>query len=160
MDALLRQRLSGRACASMVSFTERIDPWEALRIQREADVLVMLSREEPIARALGAQARAPIEIVELLPAMRPIILLNDDGSSLAAGLLRETGAGMHAQDALDLARMLEACIAELRSAGSVAFHGDDAAIAKYSAIEQVRRLTMLLDAASAERFGSWQRAKA
>jgi hypothetical protein len=160
LDSYLRQRLDGRDCASMVSFTERIDPWEALRVQREADVLVVLSREEPMARALGEQARTPMEIVELLPATRPIILLNDDGDSVAASLLRDTGAGTHAGDALDLARLLTSFLAELHSSGRVSFHGDDSAIAKYSAIEQVRRLTMLLDAASAERFGSWQRARA
>ena len=38
-------------------------------------------------------------------------------------------------------------------------NGDDALIARYGAPEQAKRLGALLDAASAERFGSWQRAR-
>ena len=39
------------------------------------------------------------------------------------------------------------------------FHGDEVAIARDGAPEQAKRLGALLDAASAARFGSWQRAR-
>ena len=65
----------------------------------------------------------------------------------------------HSKDAEALLAILRRYLAELRDTGVIAFSGDEAAIARYGAPEQAKRLGALLDSASAERFGSWQRAK-
>lgn len=159
MDAFLAERLAGRACEGMVQLRERVEPAEVSRMQREADVLVTLHRDEPVARALDGATRAPDELIEMLPAARPIVLVGDDGSGLVWELIRDTGVGARAGDALELARVLGQFRADLETSGSIAFQGEEAAIARLSATEQVKRVAALLDAASASRFGSWQRAR-
>ncbi len=159
IDDLLAQRLAGRACAAMVTLVPRMEPREVVRVQREADVLVSLYRDEPVARALGGATRAATELVELLPAARPIVLVGGDDDTLAMQMIRGTNTGRWAGDALELSSVLSDHLAELRRAGVVAFDGDESAIARLSATEQVKRVATLLDAASAERFGSWKRAR-
>ena len=56
-------------------------------------------------------------------------------------------------------RWLHRAMAQRWLKGAIAVVGDDAVIARYGVPEQAKRLGALLDAASAERFGSWQRAR-
>lgn len=159
IEPFLRARLEGRACAGSVHIVERLEPNELLRLQRESDLLVALQRTDAVALALGGTTRAPAEVVELLPAARPIVLVGDDETSMDWEIIRNAGVGTQASDAIELAAVLSRFLAELESAGAIAYAGDDAAVAKLSATEQVKRVAALLDAASAERFGSWQRAR-
>jgi hypothetical protein len=88
------------------------------------------------------------------------VAIGADPGAFVGKLLTETNAGQTAEDAPSLSAVLLDFLEELRTTGEIAFRGDESAIARYSAPEQAKRLASLLDGASAERFGSWQRARA
>lgn len=154
-DEWLRETLRGRVCEPMVRISERVTSAEAVRMQREADVLLTLDYQNAIAGAVSY----PSTMFEQFNAGRPTIALASDPSGFVGQLLAETKAGETAEDAEALLAILRRYLAELRDTGVIAFSGDEAAIARYGAPEQAKRLGALLDSASAERFGSWQRAK-
>ena len=157
-EPALAEQLRDRACASMVNLIDTVPPSEAVRMHREADVLLVFGRRDAVVQATGVVLHYPARIFEYLNALRPTIAIAADSSSFVGRLLSETNGGQTAEDAPSLAAVLLDYITELRTRGRVAFRGDESAIARYSAQEQARRLASLLDAASAERFGSWQRA--
>jgi hypothetical protein len=154
----LADLLRGRTCASMVQIVDYVSPSEAVRMQREADVLLLFARSDAIAEATGVALTYPSKIFEYLNALRPTIALAADPSGFVGRLLSETNGGQTAEDAPSLSAVLLDYVTELRERGRIAFRGDETAIARYGAQEQAKRLASLLDAASAERFGSWQRA--
>ena len=157
-ETALAELLRDRPCAKMVHLIENVPPSEAVRRQREADVLLVFSRQDAVVRATGVVLHYPARIFEYLNALRPTIAIAADPSGFVGRLLSETNAGQTAEDAPSLAAVLLDYLTELRTRERVAFRGDESAIARYSAQEQAKRLASLLDAASAERFGSWQRA--
>jgi glycosyltransferase involved in cell wall biosynthesis len=157
-EAALAELLRDRACAPMVHLIENVAPSEAVRMQREADLLVVFSRQDAVAQATGVVLNYPARIFEYLNALRPTVAIAADPSGFVGRLLSETNAGHTAEDAPSLGAVLLDYLTELRTRGRVAFRGDESAIGRYSAQEQAKRLASLLDAASAERFGSWQRA--
>jgi Glycosyl transferase 4-like domain len=159
-DAWLTLQIDGRPCAAMIRMVDRVPPADAIRMQREADVLLTFNHENPMARASGGTLRYPSQMFEHWNASRPTVAVGADPVGFVGKLLTETGAGQTAEDAPSLSAVLLGFLAELRDTGSIAFHGDEAAISRYGAQEQAKRLASLLDAASAERFGSWQRARA
>ena len=154
----LAEILRDRACAPIVHLIENVSPAEAVRMQREADLLVVFKRQDSVALATNGAISYPAKIFEYLNALRPTIAIAADPSGFVGRLLSETNAGQTAEDAPSLAAVLTDYLTELRERGRVSFRGDEAAIARYSGPEQAKRLAVLLDAASAERFGSWQRA--
>jgi hypothetical protein len=157
-EATLADLLRERPCAPMVHLIERVSPSEAVRMQREADVLLMFTRQDAVEQASGIALTYPSKVFEYLNALRPTIALTADPSGFLGRLLSETNGGQTAEDAPSLGAVLLDYVTELRTRGRVAFRGDESAISRYSAPEQAKRLASLLDAASAERFGSWQRA--
>ena len=158
-DDWLTENLRGRPCEQMVRVVARVSPAEAVRLQREADVLLTFNYQNPIARAAGGTLSYPGKLFEHWNAARPTIAVATDPGGFVDKLLAETKAGETAEDAPALVAIFQRNLVELREKGEIAFHGDDAAIARYGAPEQAKRLGALLDSASAERFGSWQRAR-
>ena len=154
----LAELLRERPCAPLVNLIETVPPSEAIRMQREADVLLVFGRRDAVVQATGVVLHYPARIFEYLNALRPTVAIAADSTSFVGRLLSETNGGQTAEDAPSLAAVLLDYLTELRTRGRVAFRGDESAIARYSAQEQAKRLASLLDAASAERFGSWQRA--
>lgn len=155
----LTDTVRGRPCEQMVRLVPRVSPAEAVRMQRESDVLLTFSRRSPRARAAGGTLSYPCTVFEHWNAGRPTIAVATDPGGFVSRLLAETKAGESADDAPALVAILQRLLSELRETGSIAFSGDDVAIARYGAPEQAKRLGALLDSASAERFGSWQRAR-
>jgi hypothetical protein len=155
----LSENLSGRRCAAMVRVVARVSPAEAVRMQREADLLLTFNYQNPIALAAGGTLSYPCKMFEHWNAGRPTIAIGTDPGGFVGRLLAETRAGESVDDVPELVAMLQRYLTELRESGTIAFRGDDAAIARYGAPEQAKRLGALLDTASAERFGSWQRAR-
>jgi hypothetical protein len=155
----LNENLSGRRCAAIVRVVSRVSPAEAVRMQREADLLLTFNYQNPIARAAGGTLSYPCKMFEHWNAGRPTIAIGTDPGGFVGRLLAETKAGEVVEDVAELVAMLQRYLTELRESGTIAFRGDDAAIARYGAPEQAKRLGALLDTASAERFGSWQRAR-
>jgi hypothetical protein len=157
-EVWMTEQLAGRPCAAMVHVVARVSPADAIRMQREADLLLLFTRRDAVARATGLELTYPSKIFEYLNALRPTIAIAADASGFVGRLLSETNAGHTAEDALSLSAVLLDYQTELRTRGHITFRGDESAIARYGAPEQAKRLASLLDAASAERFGSWQRA--
>jgi hypothetical protein len=158
-DEWLRENLRGRACETMVNIIERVPPADAVRMQREADLLLTFNYQNPIARAAGGTLSYPCKMFEHWNAGRPTVAVGVDPGGFVGQLLTETNAGQTAEDVSGLAQILRGYLVELRESGIIEFRGDADAIARYGAPEQARRLGALLDAAMGERFGSWQRAK-
>ena len=158
-DAELLSQLDGRPCAPMVRVTPMVVPTEAVRMQRDSDVLLLLTPTAPAAvEGFGGQ-RGLGSLFEYLNASRPVVAVGGGAGDDVRRLLAETRVGDVADDAETLAAMLTRYSEEITATGSIAFAPDEAAIARYGAPEQARRLGALLDGASAERFGSWQRAR-
>ena len=155
----LSENLAGRRCAPMVRVVPRVSPADAVGMQREADLLLTFNYQNAIARAAGGTLSYPCKMFEHWNAGRPTIAVGADPGEFVGRLLSETGAGETADDAPALAAILHRYLGELRNDGAIVFHGDEAAIARYGAPEQAKRLGALLDSASAARFGSWQRAR-
>ncbi len=158
-EGWLAERVQGRACESMIRITERVAPSEAVRMQREADVLLAFNHQRENTYTRDGTLRYPGTIFEQWNAGRPTIAVGPDHGGFLWQLLIDSGTGETADDAPMLAAALLRLRDELRDTGRIAFHGDETAIARYGAAEQARRLGGVLDAASFERFGSWQRAR-
>lgn len=154
----LEDQVRDRPCAAMTRILDRVPAAEALRMQREADVLVTFNYRSPISPEAGSAHSYPSKMFEHWNAMRPTVAIGSDAAGFVGKLLSETGAGQTAEDAQSLSAVLLDYLAELRRTGTIAFRGEESAIARYGGPEQAKRLAALLDAASAERFGSWQRA--
>ena len=155
----LLAKLHDRPCAAVVRVTPMVAPAEALRLQRECDVLLLFSPAPTAARTDGGMPRGRGNLFEYLNAGRPIVSVGADAGDDVRRLFAETRAGDAAEDEASVVAMLARYSEELLRAGIIAYSPDEAAILRYGAPEQAKRLGALLDAASAERFGSWQRAR-
>jgi hypothetical protein len=149
-EDLLEALVAGRPAAPIVQILPRVTPVDAIRHQREADVLLLLD-------GAGEHASYPATLFEHLNARRPTIAVGGAEGGFVELVLRETRGGERVATALELAASIRAAMESLQAGGEVPFAGDEAAIARHSGPEQARRLAAMLDAASAERFGSWQR---
>ncbi|MDQ2665252.1 MAG: hypothetical protein M3Z05_04510 [Gemmatimonadota bacterium] len=157
-DPWLAEQIDGRPCASLVRVMDQVSVVDAARMLREADVLLAFNCDDPAARAVGGALSHPAQLFEQWHAARPTVAVGADSGGFIGKLLTESNAGQTAEDAPSLSAVLLGYLEELGTNGAIAFRGDESVIARYSAPEQAKRLALLLDAASAERFGSWQRA--
>lgn len=147
-DALLAL-FAGHPAAALVRMRERVRPAEAVILQREADALLLFDAGDPL-------ARYPATLFEQVNSRRPTIAFAAE-ESFVARVLRETRAGASAGEVAGLAALIAGALDALAERGEVPFAGDDAAIARYGGPEQARRIAAMLDVASADRFGRWQR---
>lgn len=153
-EPALRALLADHAAAAMVHLVPRVSPAESVVVQREADLLVTIDR--PAGDDVAAIARPRASLPEHLNARRPILAISPEGSHLRQ-VLADTRAGTAADTVGEVVDALGAALDELRETGELRFRGDEMAIARHAGPEQARRLVGLLDVASAERIGSWQR---
>lgn len=151
-ELALHARLDDRRAGALCTIMHRVAPAESLRMQREADVLLLMDR------ACGDPLAPPaLSLPELLGARRPVLHVSTGGGVHAERLLAETGAGTTVTTARELATSIGAAVDQIRERGEPGFHGDEAAILRSSGVEQARRLAGMLDGLSVGRFGSWQR---
>ncbi len=155
----LAELLRGRPCEALVTLRARVSPAEAVRLQRESDVLLAFNRAPGALAERAASPGYPAKMFEHWNAQRPTISIGTEHDGYAAALWRESGGGAVAEDAAAVQGLLQHFLDELHRDGKIAFNGDETTIARHAAPEQARRLGALLDQASAERFGSWQRAR-
>lgn len=153
LAALLR----GRPASTVCRLLSRLPFAGVVGMQREADLLLMLDHRSD-ASPPSDPRRVPPDFAELLSARRPVIALVDRPDTAVALTIRDTKAGEIADDASILALSLRRHLATLQTESEIAFPGDEPAISRHGAPEQAKRLGALIDAASAERFGRWQRA--
>jgi glycosyltransferase involved in cell wall biosynthesis len=137
-EQALAQMVEGHSVRRLVSGHEAVGRAECIALQRSAAVLL----QSAFPRSQGWVI--PAKLFEYLSARRPILAVPGDGGGVD-NILRETGAGVSAATAADLAPILKAWYDEWCATGSVLCRADEKAIAKYSRKEHARRLARLLD---------------
>jgi glycosyltransferase involved in cell wall biosynthesis len=137
------------AAAQVCVFRDRLAPVDALRLQREADGLLLLNCTAP--SAAEGTLSFPAKSFEYLHAGRPILAIPSDPGGWGDRLLDTTGAGVTAGSAADAAAVLERWVTEWRSSGALAYAGKPGEIARYSQPRQAATLGRLLDQAVAAR---------
>ena len=130
-----------RACV----FIDRLSPSETLRLQGQADALLLLNCTNP-SRDEGTLSY-PAKAFEYLNARRPILALPQDPGRWGDQLLENTGTGLTVDTADDAVEVLESWVAAWQTSGSVPYRGDGREIARYSQPRQAQALARLLDRA-------------
>lgn len=149
-DAELRARVSRfPTAADACVFIERLTPEATLRLQREADALVLFNYTATASR--HGTLSFPAKSFEYLHAGRPILALPCDPGGWGDELLRTTGAGVTADSVSAAAAVLADWLRAWSSGGEVPYGGDPVAIARYSLPRQAATLAALLDRAAARR---------
>ena len=144
-DALTTMLESFPAAARVCRFVGRLAPIDALRLQREADALVLLNCTNPSPEE--GTLSYPAKTFEYLNARRPILAIPSDPGGWGDRLIATTRAGLTATSAADAADILTRWIAEWSASGRVAYDGDAEAIAAFSQPRQAAALGRLLDRA-------------
>jgi hypothetical protein len=148
-DDALRERVArfphaARACV----FVDRLSPAETLRLQREADALILFNYT--IATGQGTLSY-PAKSFEYLNARRPILALPGDPGRWGDTLMSSTRAGVTANTADGAASIIDAWLRTWREGGCLPYHGDPREIGRYSQPRQAAALADLLDRAVAVR---------
>jgi hypothetical protein len=149
-DAALKAQLvsfpaAERACV----FIERLTPHDALRLQREADALVLFNCTTP-SPAEGTLS-FPAKCFEYLNARRPVLALPRDPGGWGDRLLETTEAGVTAHTAADAAVVLDGWLTAWRDGGDLPYRGKPDQIDRYAQPRQAATLGRLLDRAVASK---------
>jgi hypothetical protein len=133
------------AAAAACRFVGRVPPDEALRLQREADALVLLNCTNPSPDE--GTLSYPAKTFEYLNAGRPILAMPRDPGGWGDRLLETTRAGTTAATVDAAAAILAQWISEWERSASLAYSGDREEIERYSQPRQAAVLGRLLDRA-------------
>jgi hypothetical protein len=145
-DETLKARLTAYPAASRVcEFTGRVPPLDALRLQREADALLLFNCTAPTPDE--GTLSFPAKTFEYLNAGRPILAVPRDPGGWGDRLLETTGAGITADSAESAAAILARWVEERNALGSLAYHGKAEEVTRYSQPRQAAALAGLLDRA-------------
>lgn len=146
-DAELKEMLARYPGAARVcSFVGRLPPEAALRLQREADALVLLNCTNPSPDE--GTLSFPAKAFEYLNAGRPILAMPRDPGAWGDRLLDNTRAGVTAGSAMSAAVVLESWLATWREHGTLPYEGNASEIARYSQPRQAEVLARLLGRAA------------
>jgi hypothetical protein len=126
-------------------FVGRLAPDAALRLQREADALVLLNCTDPSPDE--GTLSYPAKAFEYLNAGKPILALPSDPGGWGDRLLETTGAGLTAKDADQAAAIIVRWLTEWKRVGEVPYEGIRHEIENYSQPRQAATLARLLDRA-------------
>jgi glycosyltransferase involved in cell wall biosynthesis len=108
---------------------------EALRRQAQSQLLVLLGWSDP--KETGQHTG---KLFEYFGSARPILAVGGSAGVLTE-TLKETGTGVHISDKNLLRQYLVSAYAEFKSNGFVSYHGDQAAIGRYTHMEMARRFS-------------------
>jgi glycosyltransferase involved in cell wall biosynthesis len=134
-----------RACR----FVGRVPPAEALRLQRDADGLLLLNCTNPTPDE--GTLSYPAKTFEYLNAGRPILALPGDPGGWGDRLLETTRAGTTAGSVDAAAAILTQWLDSWRATGALPYEGDRNEIERYSQPRQAASLGALLDRAVEQR---------
>ncbi len=145
-DAELQASLAAfPAAARACRFVGRVPPDEALRMQRDADALVLLNCTNPSPDE--GTLSYPAKTFEYLNAGRPILALPRDPGAWGDLLLETTRAGTTADSADAAAAVLARWLGEWERTGAIPYSADRGEIERYSQPRQAAVLGGLLDRA-------------
>jgi hypothetical protein len=149
-DPELRAMLAAYPNAARASvFVDRLLPDDTLRLQREADGLVMFNCTAPSPDE--GTLSFPAKTFEYLNAGRPVLALPSDPGGWGDDLLERTRAGVTADSAAAIAAVLEGWLRAWRPGTTLPYDGDPAQIARYTQPRQAAVLARLLDRAVASK---------
>ena len=112
---------------------------KALKKQREAQILLLLTWNDPTERGVYTG-----KVFEYLAARRPILSMGISGG-VVEELLKETNAGVHTSTQEELERALKKYYQEFKRKGRVGYCGISAKIERYSQREMARKFAVVLD---------------
>ncbi|MET0396570.1 MAG: glycosyltransferase [Longimicrobiaceae bacterium] len=141
----LRALLEGRPCARVCHVRPGVPPDEAVRLQRAADVLLLFNLTAQRGRGTLSY---PSKLWEYLAAGRPVLAFPADGDFVDA-TLRDTGAGLTADGADELAAVLAGWHAAWKAGRGIPHAPRPDAVARYSRRRQAERIAAALDGALA-----------
>ena len=145
-DDDLRQLLSAYPAAERVCrFFGRLAPIDALRLQRDADALILLNCTNPSPDE--GTLSYPAKAFEYLNAGRPILAIPSDPGGWGDRLMADTRAGTTAASAEAAAAVLTRWIDVWKSTGALPYDGAREEIDRYSQPRQAAALGALLDGA-------------
>jgi len=134
---------AARACV----FVDRLAPRDALRLQRNADALLLLNCTAPSADE--GTLSFPAKSFEYLDAARPILAIPNDPGGWGDRLIETTRSGVTAGSAAAAAGVIRAWLDEWQATGTLAYAGKREDIVRYSQPRQAATLGRLLDRAVA-----------
>ena len=112
---------------------------EALKKQREAQILLLLTWNDPTERGVYTG-----KVFDYLAARRPILSVGISGGVVEA-LLKETNAGVHTSSQEEIERALKKMHSEFKLKGRVGYGGINTKIERYSQREMARKFADVLD---------------
>ncbi|HEX6053709.1 MAG TPA: glycosyltransferase, partial [Gemmatimonadaceae bacterium] len=131
--------------ARVCEFIERVAPEDALRLQCEADALVLFHYTSPSPDE--GTLSFPAKAFEYLNAGRPVIALPRDPGGWGDALLGTTRAGVTADSAAAAAAVLNEWLALWRGQGTLPYSADTGEIMRYSVARQAETLASLFERA-------------
>jgi glycosyltransferase involved in cell wall biosynthesis len=135
----VQEQIDERGLSSIVTQCGSVPQATAFARQRESHVLVNIKCDP---RAGGGILSS--KVLEYLAARRPILSVGG-GPDPADDIVEKTGTGVVAADVEAVRSALEKAYAEYVRTGTVVWHGNQAAVRKYSQQEMARRFADLLD---------------
>lgn len=144
-DELAGMLASFPAAAAVCRFVGRVPPADALRLQREADALVLLNCTNPLPDE--GTLSFPAKAFEYLNAGRPILAIPRDPGGWGDRLLETTGAGITAESPETAAAVLTQWLTAWTDTGTLPYNGVRDEIERYGQPRQAAALAALLDRA-------------
>ncbi|HEU0076733.1 MAG TPA: glycosyltransferase, partial [Longimicrobiaceae bacterium] len=139
----LRGLVEGRPCARVCDIRPRVPPWEAVRLQRASDALLLFNLTSQRGRGTLSY---PSKVWEYLAAGRPVLAFPADGD-FVDDVLRDTGGGVVADGAAELAEVLAGWYAAWKAGRGIPYAPRPGRIEEFSRRAQTTRIAAALDGA-------------
>lgn len=139
MEYWLEQEVKHYKLEDVVSLHSYVSREEALTKQRESQLLLLLSWNDPRERGIYTG-----KLFEYLAARRPILAVGGP-RGVVTELLQQTNTGVHVSSYAELKDVLAKFYEEYKIHGRVAYHGYEERIAQYSHYAMARRFAEILN---------------
>lgn len=138
-ESWLEEDIKKYGLQSIVEMHDRIPREEALRKQRQAQLLLLFTWGDP--KELGIYTG---KLFEYLAAQRPILSIGAPGG-VAAELLKETKAGIHASNIEEIKNFLKESYHEFKTNREVGYRGINSKIDNYNQKEMAKKFASALN---------------
>jgi glycosyltransferase involved in cell wall biosynthesis len=126
--------------ADIVNIHGWVSRENSLHIQREAQILLLLTWEDPAEKGVYTG-----KLFDYLAACRPVLSMGYSEGGVIKDLLDQTQVGVHISNERELKEYLSTAYHEYIETGVVKYHGIDAEVMKYSHREMAKKFAEVLD---------------